>query len=432
MGHSGLNKAEAKRTVRAVEKALRAGFPRIGDSRRRGALQVAAEALNIQRQTLRDRLDPAGPLARHGFKINWRLEKKPAAVAAIAPPVAPARTPDALRALVHAALKNAHRSVDDLAKTLSAPADAVLDAIESLKADGVKVERGDGSMFTIAAHAPEAGYVKGPAVEILSRQDNTFVLGAMGDLHAGSRYCRWDARADLVARCEARGAQAIIDTGNWIDGEASFNRYDLEAVGLAAQCKLLAERHPKTKLPIYAVAGDDHEGWYEGREGIDVGWYAEKTMREAGHDWTDLGYMESHVRLVNANSGKSAIAAVVHPGGGSAYALSYRPQKIIESYEGGEKPAVVFFGHYHKLDAGNIRNVWYGQTACCQDQTPFMRKKSIEAHVGGLIATLEQDPRTGAIVGFDAGMIRYFNRAYYDAGRRWSRHGDVGQPPRER
>jgi hypothetical protein len=90
MGARGINKAEAKRTVAAVEKALRAGFPRVGHSRRRGALQVAAEALNIQRQTLRDRLDPAGPLARHGLKINWGSgNAKAAAPIAVAPPADP-------------------------------------------------------------------------------------------------------------------------------------------------------------------------------------------------------------------------------------------------------------------------------------------------------------------------------------------------------
>jgi hypothetical protein len=145
--------------------------------------------------------------------------------------------------------------------------------------------------------------------------------------------------------------------------------------------------------------------------------------------------MEADVVLRNANSGASAILRVVHPGGGSSYAISYRPQKIIESYEGGEKPSVALYGHYHKLDAGNIRNVWFGQTGCSQDQTPFMRKKSIEAHVGGLIIELEQDPKTGSIIGFKPDMRRYFNRAHYFVqGRgngRWSGSGKVTMAPRK-
>jgi hypothetical protein len=138
--------------------------------------------------------------------------------------------------------------------------------------------------------------------------------------------------------------------------------------------------------------------------------------------------MEAHVRLVKANTGKSSVLAVVHPGGGSAYALSYSVQKIIESLDGGEKPAVALYGHYHKLWAGNIRNVWCLQTGCTEDQTPFMRKKKLEAHVGGAIVALEQDPETGAIIGFTPQLIRYFNRGY--ANHRWSHAEGVTLPSR--
>jgi hypothetical protein len=272
-------------------------------------------------------------------------------------------------------------------------------------------------------------WTDGAVLEITSRKDNTFCFGAFGDLHAGSKYTRWDVREDLVRRSEAAGAQCIFDTGNWIDGEARFNKFDIEAHGLEGQCRLLAREHPRTKLPIYAVTGDDHEGWYAQREGIDVGRYCESVMRDAKHNWTDLGFMEAHVVLRNANSGKAATLAVVHPGGGSAYALSYAIQKIVESYEGGEKPNVGLYGHYHKIWSGIIRNIWCVQTGCQQDQTPFMRKRRLEAHVGGSIVSLEQDPRTGAIISMTPQLLRYFNQGYYK-GARWSHHGPVVKLPR--
>lgn len=273
-------------------------------------------------------------------------------------------------------------------------------------------------------YKPPASFIDGHVLEITSRPDNTFVFGAAGDLHAGSKYTRWDVRDDLYRQFIEAGAQCSFDTGNWIDGDASFNRYDVEATGLDRQCRLLAERHPRG-LPTYAVWGDDHEGWYVQREGIDVGRYCESIMREAGHEWTNLGFMEAHILLKNANSGKTASMAVVHPGGGSAYAVSYSIQKIIESLEGGEKPAVGLYGHYHKGWAGIIRNVFAVQTMCQQDQTPFMRKKRIEAHVGGVLVKLRQDPRTGAIVSMAPELIRYFNRDWYPGAGRWSKHGDV-------
>lgn len=283
-------------------------------------------------------------------------------------------------------------------------------------------------------YPPPMATTAGATVELLSRPDNTFCFGAFGDLHAASKYSRYEVRADLHRRAADDNAQCIFDTGNWIDGEAHFNRYDLEAVGLDAQLQILAERYPRDGLRTYAVTGRDHEGWTITREGIDVGRYCQTIMNDAGHDWIDLGYMQADIILRNVNTGKSSIMRVMHPGGGTGYALSYRPQKIIESMEGGEKPAVLLLGHYHKIDAGLVRNVWYVQTGCCQDQTPFMAQKALEAHVGGAIVTMEQDPSTGAILRFRPDLIRYFNRAYYFndglANHRWSEHGPVTQVPR--
>jgi hypothetical protein len=284
--------------------------------------------------------------------------------------------------------------------------------------------------------APEPIYKPPPAytssekaLVLTSRKDNTFCFGAAGDLHAGSKYTRWDVRHDLYRQFIEAGAQCNFDTGNWIDGEAPFNRYDIDAHGLESQCQLLAREHP-TGLKTHAVWGDDHEGWYVQREGIDVGRYNEGVMKDAGHDWENLGFMEAHVVLRNANSGAEASMAVVHPGGGSAYATSYSIQKIIESLEGGEKPAVGLYGHYHKLWSGLIRNVFVAQTGCQQDQTPFMRKKRLEAHVGGTLIKMKQDPRSGAITSFSAELIRYFNKGWYAGSGRWSKHSRPRMLPR--
>jgi hypothetical protein len=94
----------------------------------------------------------------------------------------------------------------------------------------------------------------------------------------------------------------------------------------------------------------------------------------------------------------------------------------------------VLIGHYHKLDSGLVRGTWYCQTGCQQDQTPFMRQRSLEAHVGGLLLEMEQDPRDGSICGFKVDMRRYFAKAYYfksgEANQRWSGHGPIKQVPR--
>jgi len=270
----------------------------------------------------------------------------------------------------------------------------------------------------------------GPSAEYVSRADNTFYFGATGDSHLCSKYAREDVLADLYNRFERAGVDRVFHTGNWIDGEHRFNRHELNTHGLDPQCRYLAKNYPARKgIVTYAVAGDDHEGWYAQREGVNIGRYAEQCFRDAGReDWFDLGYVEAYVRLINANTGKESVLSVVHPGGGSSYAESYSIQKIIESYEGGEKPAVALYGHYHKMLAGEYRNVWWFQTGCTKDQDTFGRKKKLRYVIGGGLIRLEQDPSTGAIIGFAPEMIRYFNRSYYNG--RWSHHGPVNHPRR--
>lgn len=329
-------------------------------------------------------------------------------------------------------LKKSPRTIEQLAAIHEITQEAVGVALGVLDQKGFSIVQ-IGDKWTLNKVQIVASTAESPRIfEFVSDSDNQFVFGATSDNHLGSKYSREDVLDELYKYFADQGATAVFNAGNWIEGEARFNKHELKVHGMDSQVAYLAERYPSVGLTTYAVSGDDHEGWYAQREGVDIGRYAESTFRSMGReDWVDLGYMEAYVRLVNKNTGAFSYLAVVHPGGGSAYALSYSVQKIIESLEGGEKPAVGLYGHYHKLWAGNVRNVWAIQTGTTQDQTPFMRKKRLEAHVGGVLLKLEQDPETGAIVGCGAYIRRMFNRGYYN--NRWGHsHKGVVLPARVR
>jgi len=331
--------------------------------------------------------------------------------------------------LIRLELLKSPRSLAELISKTHSDTAQVLDAVDELIKQGVRVHR-IGDRYDIPKTMP-AAYLSQHIVEIHSDKGNRYKLGCVSDNHCASKYERRDVLANLYDRFEEAGVTQVLHAGNWIDGNARFNTHDLLAHGLECQCQMLAETYPQRPgITTYAVWGDDHEGWYAQREGIDVGAYCEAIFRKhEREDWVNVGFMEANIPLVNSNSGKKALLALVHPGGGSSYALSYAIQKIIESLEGGEKPAVGIYGHLHKMWAGNIRNVWCLITGCCQDQTPFMRKNKLEAHIGGTIVTMEQDPETGAITSFCPDMKRYFTRGYY-ADARWSHHGPVNKPDR--
>lgn len=403
-----LSKDEVRQRVDTIDNLLRQGFRPPGHrGPGPGALAEAARILSVYPFT------PA-QVARwkglYGIEPNWKLYRDVTISAAPTQLDVPKPAePSLLERLKKGPVKAAYVLGED-------------QEVEALRKQGHNVREHNGAW--VLEKDVQPAFIGGPVFEYVSRPDNTFLFGATSDNHLGSKYERLDVLDGLYDFFASEGADRVFNAGNWIDGEARFNKFDLHTHGMDAQLAYLAKHYPQREgLTTYAVAGDDHEGWYGQREGVDIGRYAENVMRQAGRqDWVNLGYMEAHVKLVNANTGKLSMLAVVHPGGGSSYAVSYSIQKIIESLDGGEKPAVGLYGHYHKLWAGNIRNVWCLQTGCTEDQTPFMRKKKLEAHVGGALVKLWQDPETGAIERFQPELIRKFNRGFYN--HRWS-HGSM-------
>lgn len=429
-----LTKTTAEEFFRLCVQAFRAGASRPGKhiqgTRQRSAVAIATEQQGKPRSSANGRYRTC--VAMLGREPDWTgsLDVEKPRIKVRAASAAPEADPPALETPKEKAepaimpedvarkLRKKPMSIAEIAAAFKITIDHAESLIQAIGSGGVNLHR-SGDKFTIDT-SPPPSYLTGRVLEYVSRPDNTFLFGATSDNHLGSKYARLDVLNDLYDKFAAAGVDRVFNAGNWIDGEARFNKHDLLVHGMDAQCRYLAEHYPQRPgIETYAVAGDDHEGWYAQREGVDIGRYAERTMRDAGRtDWHDLGYMEAHIRLVNANTGAWSMLSCVHPGGGSAYALSYSIQKIIESLEGGEKPAVGLYGHYHKLWAGIIRGVWCLQTGCTEDQTPFMRKNKLSAHIGGAIVGLDQDPETGAITSMTPKMMRYFNKGYYND--RWS------------
>lgn len=378
-----------------------------------GNKAAAARLLGIPGATYKDRLRTAATV----------LKMTPVEV----PQPEPVR-PDVPHEAILSALRKQPMTLEDIAARFNITKGQALDTLDEMKGRGANLSPVADKWSVEKTAAP--AFVDGHAHDFTSAEDNTFRFGVMADSHLGSKYERLDALNDSYDRFERAGITRVYHCGNWIEGEAPFNRTDLLVHGMDAQLEYLAKNYPQRKgITTYAVTGDDHEGWYAQKMGVDIGKRAEQTMIESGRtDWVNLGFMESHVKLVNANTGKDAVLAVVHPGGGSSYAESYVVQKIIESLDGGEKPAVALYGHYHKCLSGNYRNVWWVLVPSTKDQDVFMRKKRLRSVVGGGIIEIEQDPQTGAIFRMKPDLWQYFNRGYYNG--RWSHSGPVVLPER--
>ncbi len=345
------------------------------------------------------------------------------------PPAEPVvATPEQMIEKIVGILRRGPRAAEEIAAQLGVHWLTVEKLVHQARAAGAAVEfRGDRWHLDTA---PPLGSQHDHRRSIFSDDEGIIRIAACGDMHLCSKYERLDCLNDYYDQVAARGIGVVLNTGNWIDGEAEFNKHDLLVHGMDAQMRYLAAHYPQRQgVQTWAITGADHEGWYARREGVDVGRYAARVMEDAGRsDWRDMGYMECFIPLVHKATGKSTRLCLMHPGGGSAYALSYAPQKIVEGFDGGDKPAVLLIGHYHKSGYNLIRNVHTAQTGTFQDQTVFMRQKKLAAHLGGCFLELRLDPETGAVIECSYSFRNYFVREYYNG--RWSQHGDVKHAPR--
>lgn len=309
-------------------------------------------------------------------------------------------------------------SVVELADKLDCGPSRIQDALGSMVESGFNVRvAGEGKVELTADVEHNAG--PNPVHDIRMFQNGFRKFGVTGDNHLCNKHERLDVLNAAYDMYEAEGITTVYNTGNWIDGEARFNKLELKVFGMDAQIDYWIDNYPQRKgVTTYYVAGDDHEGWYQQRECIEIGRYAMLRAQQAGrNDLVYLGYVESDIEL-KAKHG-SAVLRVMHPGGGSAYATSYTEQKIVESYQGGEKPDILLLGHYHKFNHGYPREVWTVQTGTTCDQTIFMRKKKLQAHVGFGIVEFNQSER-GDINRFKNEFFAFYDKGFYLNGRKFA------------
>lgn len=309
--------------------------------------------------------------------------------------------------------KGGKLSLEKLCDELDVSPKSANQVIEKLVEDGhnVLVELNE---FKLSPHVP-IGH-RHEALQIKHNLKNYSggwrKFGACGDFHFGSRHERLDVISALYDLYEKEGVTEVFHTGNWVEGEARFNYSDIHVWGLDDQIDYALKHWPVKKgITTYFVAGDDHEGWWQQKTRLIIGKHLERKAREIGRtDLVYLGYMEGHVELKSKHG--LAHMLVLHPGGGSAYATSYAPQKIAEAFQEGEKPDVCLIGHYHKMDYGYHRGIHMVQTGTCQDQSVFMRKQKIKAHVGGTLIELHQAPE-GHVNRFKPEFFTFHDRGFY-------------------
>ena len=228
--------------------------------------------------------------------------------------------------------------------------------------------------------------------------DNEIRFGLFSDPHVGSLYFQRDALAAYYKRLNEEGVEIVLCAGDICAGWRVYKGQEFE---LRPDAKSWPEQRKIALTEIPAIAGmktifitGNHDNSFKKLVGMVVGEELDAGREDLKFIGQDVGDVDLVTRGSNEKPGQKFRVRLLHPGGGTAYAVSYHAQKIVESMPGGEKPDLLGIAHYHKaMFMPAYRNVECIEVGCFQWQTPFMIRFSIAAHVGGWIITVHLNER---------------------------------------
>lgn len=226
------------------------------------------------------------------------------------------------------------------------------------------------------------------------------VFAVLSCTHYGSLYSNVEGTREFYREAKRQGATMVLHCGDVCDGYRMYKGQEFEQqdIGWEAQVKRFNDVAPDD-LPTHFISGN-HDESLKKLAGIAPG----PDLERRRPDWHFLGESYGRVTL-KAGGSRECVVDLMHPSGGTAYALSYKSQRIVEQLEGGSKPDMLFIGHFHKADwMPTYRNVCVSLAGTFQWQTPFMRNLGSAAHVGGWIVKVRMGEGcnvfTGSFVAF--------------------------------
>lgn len=210
-------------------------------------------------------------------------------------------------------------------------------------------------------------------------------IGVLGDSHFGNKWTDKSFLRDCYKKFKAVGCEAVYHTGDIVDGpwQRHHNVLEQYAQGIENQVKDTVENYP-TGLDTYLIDGN-HDGWY-----TDMGAGSPGKLIQAQRP--DIHYLGRDEALIHI--GKVSVM-LSHPADGSAYAYSYKAQKMMESIfrMDEDMPDVILQGHYHKMFQMRTAHTTYYCTGTTCRQTPWMRGKKLVADLGAWVIDVQRDKR---------------------------------------
>jgi predicted phosphodiesterase len=208
-----------------------------------------------------------------------------------------------------------------------------------------------------------------------SISNNVLKFGVVSDTHFCSKLARMDELHTFYQICAKEGIRHIVHSGDVLDGWRIFRGQENEVhtFGAMNQVQYVINNYPKVNgVTTHFITGNHDLCWWN-NAGIEVG----ELISQRRPDMVYLGQYQGDVIL------NGVVIRLHHGESGGAYAISYKPQKILEQIPSGKKPHIMIFGHWHISFYFFYRLIHTLQAGCFQDQSTYLLRKGLNPTIGG-------------------------------------------------
>jgi predicted phosphodiesterase len=216
---------------------------------------------------------------------------------------------------------------------------------------------------------------------IVNFESEQIMFLALTDTHIGSRYTNEAYITSAIEEGIKQNCQFMVHAGDVTEGMSGRDGhvYELSHIGYKEQRKASINLLSQWPGKFYAISGN-HDLWYAAKN--DNGGIIVEDICQGLPNGEYLGEHEGSI-FINGIE-----IRLWHGEDTGSYATSYRLQKLVESFSGGEKPNVLFCGHTHKSGYIFERNCHIVTLGSIQKQSAWMRRKRLAAHCGFYVITM--------------------------------------------
>ena len=228
----------------------------------------------------------------------------------------------------------------------------------------------------------------------------------VSDTHFGNNQQQLHLLNELYQEAYNRGIRTVLHVGDMTDGNYP-NRQENPRLqflhNFDEQVGYVVDMYPYVDgMKTYYILGSHDETHYK-NGGATVNKWVSKCR-------DDMEFLGQDTGAIVVEGVKYVLD---HPGGGSAQALSYKPQKRIDILESHNKPKVLLIGHYHKSYHFVYRNVQCLEVPALCAKTQFQQKQGLVNSVGGYFLKVWSDKK-GNIQYFEPEEIVYGPKDFWD------------------